>query len=76
MGESRLISFEVGAEMLNLHHTTVRQRKGGTEMLTHVSGFGRRRFLIRSEVEALVQNKINRAVEQDKERKTLLRMAS
>lgn len=76
MSESRLISFEVGAEMLNLHHTTVRQRKGGTEMLTHVSGFGRRRFLIRSEVEALVQNKINRAVEQDKERKTLLRMAS
>lgn len=76
MSESRLVSFEDGAEMLNLHHTTVRQRKGGTEMLTHVPGFGRRKFLIRAEVEALVNSKINRAVEQDKERKTLLRLAS
>lgn len=73
--ESRFVSFQEGALMLNLHHTTVRQRKAGTEMLTHVPQ-GRRKFLIRAEVEALIQNKINRAVEQDKERKTLLRLAS
>lgn len=76
MPQPQLVSFEEGAEMLQLHHTTVRQRKGGTEMLTHVSGFGRRKFLIRAEVEALIQAKLKDAVEQDKERKTLLRMAS
>lgn len=36
--QSKLVSFEDGAEMLGLHHTTVRQRKAGTEMLTHVPG--------------------------------------
>lgn len=73
---SKLISFEEGAEMLCLHHTTVRQRKGGTEMLTHVPGLGRRKMLIRAEVEALANSLIDRAVELDKERKSLLRLAS
>lgn len=73
---SRLISFEEGAEMLGLHHTTIRQRKGGTEMLTHVSGLGRRKFLIRAEVEALVARVIKQAEEQDSQRKGLLQMAS
>jgi hypothetical protein len=75
MKESRYISFKEASMMLNLHHTTIRQRKADTEMLTHVNQ-GRRKFLIRSEVEALVESKIRGAVEQDKERKTLLRMAS
>lgn len=75
MSESKFISFQAAALMLNLHHTTIRQRKADTEMLTHVNQ-GRRKFLIRAEVEALVNRKISRAVEQDAERKTLLRMAS
>ena len=62
--------------MLQLHHTTVRQRKAGTEMLTHVSGLGRRKFLIRSEVEALAAKVIQQSVEQDAQRKSLLRLAS
>ncbi len=72
---SRLVSFEEGAKMLGLHHTTIRQRKGGTEMLTHVSGLGRRRFLVRSEVEALVARVIKHSEEQDGRRKGLLRLA-
>lgn len=76
MSESPLISFEGAADLLQLHHTTIRQRKAGTEMLTHVPGLGRRKFLIREEVEALARRLIGRAVEQDKERKMLLRMAS
>lgn len=75
MNESPLISFQEAAFMLKLHHTTIRQRKADTEMLTHVNQ-GRRKFLIRAEVEALIYAKIKGAVEQDKERKTLLRMAS
>ena len=73
--QSKLVSFEEGAEMLQLHHTTVRQRKGGTEMLTHVRGLGRRKFLIRAEVQALVDRTINESLEQDKPRKSLLRVA-
>lgn len=76
MSESRLISFDAAAELLQLHHTTIRQRKAGTEMLTHVPGLGRRKMLIRAEVETLAETLIDRAVEQDAERKTLLRMAS
>lgn len=75
MSESKYMSFQEAALVLQLHHTTIRQRKADTEMLTHVNQ-GRRKFLIRAEVEALVQTKIKSAVEQDKERKTLLRLAS
>jgi hypothetical protein len=73
---SRLVSFEEAAEMLQLHHTTIRQRKGGTEMLTHVAGLGRRKFLVRAEVEALVAKVIKQSEEQDGQRKGLLRLAS
>lgn len=69
------MSFEEAALMLNLHHTTIRQRKAGTEMLTHVPQ-GRRRFLLRTEVEALQQQTIKQAQEADQERKSLLRLAS
>ena len=76
MSESPLISFEEGGKLLGgLHHTTIRKRKAGTEMLTHVQ-MGRRKMLIRSEVEELAFKVIERAVEQDKERKTLLKLAS
>ena len=75
MSASPYMTFQEAALALQLHHTTIRQRKADTEMLTHVNQ-GRRKFLIRAEVEALIQAKIKGAVEQDKERKTLLRLAS
>ena len=59
MNESRLISFENASRLLGgLHSNTLRQRKGGTENLTRVYGFGRRVMLIREEVEALVDYQI------------------
>src|SRR6266542_6897137 len=43
MNESLLISFEEAGRLLGgLHPNTLRQRKAGTENLTHVTGFGRR----------------------------------
>lgn len=76
MSDSPLISFEDAGKLLGgLHHTTIRKRKAGTEMLTHVP-MGRRKMLVRSEVEELAQRAIQTAVEQDQERKTLLKMAS
>jgi hypothetical protein len=75
MTKSLYLTFEEAALMLKLHHTTIRQRKAGTEMLTHVPQ-GRRRFLLRSEVEALQQRAIKHAKEVDQERKSLLRLAS
>lgn len=76
MNESPLISFEDAAKLLGgLNHSTIRKRKAGTEMLTHVP-MGRRKMLIRAEVEELAEKVIQRAVEQDAERKTLLKLAS
>lgn len=76
MSESPLISFEDASELLGgLHHTTIRKRKAGTEMLTHVP-MGRRKMLVRAEVEELAYKAIKAAVEQDQERKTLLKLAS
>jgi hypothetical protein len=70
---SPLISFEEAHDILPLHHTTFRQRKAGTEELTHVR-CGRRVFLVRAEVEALAQKLIKS--HQTEQRKTLLRLAS
>jgi len=62
MSESLLIDFEEAGRLLGgLHPNTLRQRKGGTENLTHVSGFGRRVMLVREEVNALVESKIAQA---------------
>lgn len=59
ISDKRLMSFEEASEELGgMHPNTIRQRKGGTESLTHVSGFGRRVFLVRSEVMELVERKI------------------
>lgn len=74
--KSKLISFEEAASVLRLHHTTIRQRKAGTENLTHVRGLGRRVHLISDEVEALAAKVINDSIQHDQERKTLLRLAS
>lgn len=71
--KSPLISFEEASEILPLHHTTFRQRKAGTEELTHVR-LGRRVFLVRTEVEALAQRLIKSA--KSEQRETLLRLAS
>jgi len=72
--DSPLISFQDAGELLGLHANTIRQRGAGTENLTHVDEFGRRVFLIRSEVEDLLAAKI--ATAQDKERKRQKLIAS
>lgn len=71
---SRLISFDDAGKMCGgLHPNTLRQRKAGTESLTHVP-FGRRVMLIRSEVEELVQRKIDQAQAEERKRKQQLRL--
>lgn len=75
MSATPLISFEEAGEILPLHHTTFRQRKAGTQDLTHVR-LGRRVFLVRSEVEALAQKLIKSAKAENEQRRTLLRLAS
>ena len=60
--DKRLISFDDAAALLGgIHPNSIRQRKAGTEDLTHVPGFGRRVFLVRSEVEELITKKIEQA---------------
>jgi len=71
------MSFEDAGKLLGgLHPNTLRQRKGGTERLTHVPGFGRRVMLIRDEVEALVDLKIGQAHAIERGRRKMLRLAS
>lgn len=73
--DPRLMSFEEAAQHLGgLHPNTIRQRKGGTEELTHVPGFGRRVFLIRSQVLELVDRKIAQAEAEDRKRRKSLRL--
>lgn len=75
--DSPLISFdEAGALMGGLHPNTIRQRKAGTDSLTHVSGFGRRVFLIRSEVIDLVDRQIALARAGERERRKGLRLVA
>jgi hypothetical protein len=77
VNKSRLISFDEAGEMLGgLHPNTLRQRKGGTETLTHVAGFGRRVMLLRDEVEALVELRIGQAHAKERDRRRMLRLAS
>ena len=77
MNESLLIDFEEAGRLLGgLHPNTLRQRKGGTENLTHVSGFGRRVMLVREEVNALVESKIAQARAAERDRRKMLRRAS
>lgn len=73
--DPRLMSFEEASEFLGgLHPNTIRQRKGGTEELTHVPGFGRRVFLIRSQVLELADRKIALAEAEDRKRRKSLRL--
>jgi hypothetical protein len=77
MSESLLISFEEAGRLLGgLHPNTLRQRKAGTENLTHVTGFGRRIMLLREEVNALVELKIAQANANERDRRKMLRLAS
>ena len=77
MNESLLISFEEAARLLGgLHPNTLRQRKAGTENLTHVTGFGRRIMLLREEVNALIDSKIAQAQAIERDRQKILRLAS
>jgi hypothetical protein len=77
MNESLLISFEEAGRLLGgLHPNTLRQRKAGTENLTHVTGFGRRVMLLREEVSSLVELKIAQAHAAERDRRKILRLAS
>lgn len=74
--ESPLISFEEAGQILGgLHPNTLRQRKAGTDKLTHVSGFGRRIFLLRSEVMELLRFKIEQAQADERQRRKNFRLA-
>jgi len=77
MNESLLIGFEEAGRILGgLHPNTLRQRKAGTENLTHITGFGRRVMLLREEVDALVDSKIAKAQAIERDRRKILRLAS
>ena len=77
MSESLLISFDEAAQLLGgLNANTLRERKAGTENLTHVRGFGRRVMLLREEVNALVELKIAQARAAERDRRKMLRLAS
>lgn len=55
--DSRLISFVEAGRMLGLNPDTIRTKKGDTGSLTHVR-FGRRIMVLREEVEALLNQRI------------------
>ena len=76
--DSRLISFNEASEILGgMTASAIRQRKAGTENLTHVPGLGRRIFLIRAEVEALVEQLIETAQAKERERqKTIAKITN
>jgi hypothetical protein len=75
--DSRLMSFEEASSHLGgIHPNTIRQRKGGTETLTHVSGFGRRVFLIRAEVEQLIERRMAEALASERKRRKGLQLVS
>jgi hypothetical protein len=77
MMESRLISFEEAGLLLGgLSPSTVRHRKGGTQELTHVTGFGRRVMLIREEVEDLIDLRIVQARAAERNSRNVLRVVS
>jgi hypothetical protein len=72
MSESRLISFDEAAKLAGgLHPNTFRQRKAGTDKLTHVP-IGRRVMLIREEFDKWLDERITVAQAQERKRtKTL-----
>jgi hypothetical protein len=75
--DSRLVSFDEASLMLGgLHPTTIRARKGGTKNLTHVRGLGRRIFLIRAEVEALIEQAISQAQARERDRQKTIELVT
>lgn len=76
MSESRLISFQDAAkEAGGLHPNTFRQRKAGTDHLTHVP-IGRRVFLLREEFEAWLEERIDRAKAEERKRRKSLHLVT
>lgn len=74
MSESRLISFDDAARLAGgLHPNTFRQRKAGTDKLTHVP-IGRRVMLIRSEFEQWLEERITAAQAQERKRRKNLHL--
>jgi len=72
MSESRLISFKTAGELAGgLHPNTFRQRKAGTEKLTHVP-IGRRIMLIREEFDQWLEERINQARANERRRQLQL----
>lgn len=54
------MTFAEASAMLCLDHTTIRKRQAGTDSFTHVR-MGRRVLLVRSEVERLLTEQIEKA---------------
>lgn len=74
MSDSRLISFdEAGKLSGGLHPNTFRQRKAGTDLLTHVP-LGRRVMLIRAEVEEWLEGRIAQAQAEERKRRKHLQL--
>lgn len=74
MSESRLISFDDAARLAGgLHPNTFRQRKAGTDKLTHVP-IGRRVMLIREEFEEWLDERITAAQAQERKRSKTLHL--
>lgn len=74
MSESRLISFQDASQIAGgLHPNTFRQRKAGTENLTHVP-IGRRVMLIRSEFDEWLEARINAALANERKRRKNLHL--
>ena len=74
MSEPILISVQEAARIAGgLHPNTFRQRKAGTETITHVP-IGRRVMLIRSEFEEWLQSRINSAMADERKRRKTLQL--
>lgn len=74
MNDPLLISFQEAARLAGgLSASTFRQRKAGTQNLTHVP-FGRRTMLIRSEVMELIERRIAQAQADERKRRQMFRL--
>lgn len=74
-GHCKLAVLSTGRLLGGLHPNTLRERKGGADHLTHVSGFGRRVPLIREEVGTLVELKITQSLTAERDQRKMLRLA-
>lgn len=76
MSESRLISFKEASQLAGgLHPNTFRQRKAGTDKITHVP-IGRRVFMLRVEFDEWLEDRIIQAQAEERKRRKTLRLVS